>query len=128
MNNLDSWRAFLKHVKMHKFVFGWGALPPLDPLPGLCPGPTGGRLGPLDPRPNLLFFRMTLLFHFIMKTQHTLNTVSDIYYSKKFCITYVSAFSERQYCRLRQQLFPADDNSTGRQFFLCHASPISWSA
>ena len=41
---------------------------PLDPLPGLCPGPTGGLGGPLDPRPNLLFSKMTLLFHFIMKT------------------------------------------------------------
>ena len=41
---------------------------PLHPLPGLCPGPTGGLSGPLDPRPNLLFSKMTLLFHFIMKT------------------------------------------------------------
>ena len=68
MNNLDSWRAFLRHVKMHKFVFGRGGFVPMDPLPGLCPGPTGGLGGPLDPRPNLLFSKMTLLFHFIMKT------------------------------------------------------------
>ena len=50
MNNLGSWRAFLRHVKMHKFVFGLG--------------------GPLHPRPNLLFSKMTLLFYFIMKTLH----------------------------------------------------------
>ena len=68
MNNLDSWRAFLRHVKMHKLVFGRGGLcPPPDPLPGLCPGPTGGLGGPVDPRPNLLFSKMTLFFHFIMK-------------------------------------------------------------
>ena len=70
MNNLDSWRAFLRHVKMHKFVFGRGQSP-LDPLPVLCPGPTGGLGGPLDPWPNLMFSKMTLLFHFIMKTLFT---------------------------------------------------------
>ena len=72
MNNLDSWRAFLRHVKMHKFVFVRGGFAPLDPLPGLRPGPTGGLGGPLDSRPNLLFSKMTLLFHFIMKNLHLL--------------------------------------------------------
>ena len=41
MNNLDSWRVFLRHVKWHKFVFGLG--------------------GPLHPRPNLLFSKMTVV-------------------------------------------------------------------
>ena len=53
----------------------WG-FAPLDPLPGLCPGPTGGLGGPLDPQPNLLFSKMTLLFHFIMKTLPT-TTLSE---------------------------------------------------
>ena len=48
-NNLDSWRAFLRHVKTHKFVFS-----------------------PLEPRSNLLFSKITWLFHFIMKTLYTL--------------------------------------------------------
>ena len=48
-----------------------GGFAPLNPLPGLCPGPTGGLGGPLHPRPNLLFSKMTLLFHFIMKTLPT---------------------------------------------------------
>ena len=42
--------------KMMKLVFGREA-----PLPGLCPGPTGGLSGPLDPRPNLLLFSFDLL-------------------------------------------------------------------
>ena len=67
MNNLDSWRAFLRHVKMHKFVFGLWALPPWTPYQGLALDPRGLG-GPLDPRLNLLFSKMTLLFHFIMKT------------------------------------------------------------
>ena len=29
-----------------------GGFAPLAPLPGLCPGPTGGRLRPPDPSPN----------------------------------------------------------------------------
>ena len=61
MNNLDSWRAFQRHVKMHKFIFGRGGFVPLHPLPGLCPGPKGGLGGPLDPRPNLLFSKMTIV-------------------------------------------------------------------
>ena len=69
MNNLDSWRAFLRHVKTQEFIFGRGEAP-LDPLPGLCRG------GPLNPRPNLLFSKMTLLYHFIMK--NLLNVTLDL--------------------------------------------------
>ena len=29
-----------------------GGFAPLDPLPGLCPGPTGGLKQPPDPSPN----------------------------------------------------------------------------
>ena len=71
MNNPDSWRAFLRHLKMHKFVLSRGGgggqspppppPPPPDSLPGLCPGPTGGLGCPLDPRPNLLFSKMTVV-------------------------------------------------------------------
>ena len=69
MNKLDSWRAFLRHVNMNKFVFGrGGGLSPPGAPTGLCPGPTRGLGGPFDPWPNLLFSKMTLLFHFIMKT------------------------------------------------------------
>ena len=60
MNNLDSWRAFLKHVKTHKVVLAGRLCPPGPPIRA-----TGG-LG--SPRPNLLFSKMTLLFHFITKT------------------------------------------------------------
>ena len=65
MNNLDSWRAFPGHVKVHKFVYGRGGGGG-GGGGGFAPGPTGGLGGPLDPRPNLLFAKMTLLFHFIM--------------------------------------------------------------
>ena len=56
MNNLDSWRAFLWHVKKHKSP---PSRPPTRAL--LCPGPTGGLGGPLDPQPNLLFSKMTVV-------------------------------------------------------------------
>ncbi len=32
-----------------------GASGPLHPWPGLCPGPTGGPYGPLDPQSDCLF-------------------------------------------------------------------------
>ena len=32
-----------------------------DSLLGLCPGPTGCLGGPLDPQPNLLFSKMTVV-------------------------------------------------------------------
>ena len=49
-NEQSSWRAFLRHVKTHKFVFGPRGF--AHPLPGLCSGPTGSLGGPLDSRPN----------------------------------------------------------------------------
>ena len=56
MNNLDSWRAFLGHVKTDIFFVGQGgALPP--PPWTLYQGfePTGDLGSPLDPWPDLLF-------------------------------------------------------------------------
>ena len=45
------------HLFMLKIVFRWGALPPLNPPPGLFPGPAGCRL---DPSPQVV-----PTFHFI---------------------------------------------------------------
>ena len=69
MNNLRFIESFSEASENTQIFFGRWAKPPwLDPLLGHCPGPTGGLGGPLDPRPNLLFSKMTLLFHFIMKS------------------------------------------------------------
>ena len=59
--------SFSEACENAKICLWPGSFAPLDPLPGLCPGFTEGLGGPLDPRPNLLFSKMTLLFHFIMK-------------------------------------------------------------
>ena len=51
---------FVSHKKTWKF---WGVLPP-EPLPGLCPGPTGGLTAPPRPPAVLCAFGM-FLFCFV---------------------------------------------------------------
>ena len=46
---------------------GGGQSPP-GPIPERCPRPTGGLGGHHDPRADLLFSIINLLFHFLMKT------------------------------------------------------------
>ena len=65
MNSLDSWRGFLRHVKTQEFIFGRGEAPPWTPYQGFALDPQGA-----DPRPNMLFSKTTLLYHFIMKNLH----------------------------------------------------------
>jgi hypothetical protein len=36
------------HLFTLKIVFRWGASPPLNPPPGLCPGPAGSFKSPPD--------------------------------------------------------------------------------
>ena len=54
MNNLDSWRAFLRHVKMQKFVFG-RAKPPWTPYQGFALDPQVAWAGPWPPALSVVF-------------------------------------------------------------------------
>ena len=92
--NEQSWfmESFSEACENTQICFRPGALSPLDPLPGLCPGPTGSLAASLTPG-LICCFPKWLLFHFIMKTLHTMTEFFFFFFY--FNISQFPSFSNR---------------------------------
>ena len=62
------------HLFTLKIVFRWGVFTPLNPQPGLCPGPAGGLMRPPDPSPQVV-----PTFHFIPSYAPGLKLFNTVY-------------------------------------------------